>query len=162
RQRPRGDPRRSPAPGAGRPHPRPVGRLRPRRRAALAGLPARRPPRAPPGRRRNGHRDRRRLPRRPLLAALTRVSAMRADPATPRPGVGAGSGPRRAGWSGVLLLALAVLAGATLRTLFSPLQEAAKLELGLSDLQISLVQGMAFAVPIAIFAIPLGWLADRS
>lgn len=89
---------------------------------------------------------------------------MRADPATPPPApvVAPGPGPRRTVWSGVLLLALAVLAGATLRTLFSPLQEAAKLELGLSDLQISLVQGMAFAVPIAIFAIPLGWLADRS
>ena len=70
--------------------------------------------------------------------------------------------PRRTVWTGVLLLALAVLAGATMRTVFSPLQEAAKLELGLTDFHISLIQGVAFAVPIALFAIPLGWLADRS
>jgi MFS family permease len=40
-------------------------------------------------------------------------------------------------------------------------QEAAKLSLGLSDLQISLVQGVAASIPIAILSIPLGWLVDH-
>ncbi len=65
-------------------------------------------------------------------------------------------------WSAVLLLSLVVLSAGIVRLGFSPLQEAAKLELGLSDYQISLVQGIAAALPMAIIAIPLGWLTDHS
>jgi MFS family permease len=37
-----------------------------------------------------------------------------------------------------------------------------KLELGLSDFQTSLVQGLAVSIPVALLAIPLGRLTDRS
>lgn len=69
---------------------------------------------------------------------------------------------RRTLWGAILVLAIAVTAGATMRTVFSPLQEAAKLSMGLSDFQIGLIQGVAIAVPMALLALPLGWLADRS
>ena len=69
---------------------------------------------------------------------------------------------RRTLWSAILVLAVAVTAGATMRTVFSPLQEAAKAELNLSDYQISLIQGIAAALPVALVAIPLGWLTDHS
>jgi MFS family permease len=69
---------------------------------------------------------------------------------------------RKTAWGAILLLALIVLSGAAIRTLFAPIQEAAKLDLHLSDFQLSMVQGIASAVPIAIVAIPLGWLADHS
>jgi MFS family permease len=62
----------------------------------------------------------------------------------------------------LLLLALTIASGATLRIVFSPLQELAKGELSLTDLQLSLVQGLAASIPIAILAIPIGRLVDRS
>lgn len=60
------------------------------------------------------------------------------------------------------LLAVTIASGGALRILFSPLQELAKHEMGLSDLQLSLAQGLAASIPIAIFAIPIGRLVDRS
>ncbi len=63
---------------------------------------------------------------------------------------------------GLLLLALTITSGAALRIVFSPLQELAKHELALSDLQLSLAQGLAASIPIAILAIPIGRLVDRS
>jgi MFS family permease len=69
---------------------------------------------------------------------------------------------RRTAWGAILVLALAVCAGATMRTVFSPLQEAAKASMGLTDVQMSLVQGLAMAAPMALIALPLGWLADRT
>lgn len=69
---------------------------------------------------------------------------------------------RRTVWRSVLLVALVVLAAGTVRLAFSPLQEAAKADLGLSDYQIGLVQGLAAALPMALIAIPLGWLTDHT
>lgn len=63
--------------------------------------------------------------------------------------------------SGLILLTLAVFSGAAVGRVFSPVQEAAKLSLGLSDLQISLIQGVAASIPIAMLSIPLGWLVDH-
>jgi len=48
-----------------------------------------------------------------------------------------------------------------MRSVFSPLQEAAKAELRLSDLQLSLVQGLAVALPVAALSLPIGRLTDR-
>jgi MFS family permease len=62
----------------------------------------------------------------------------------------------------VLLLAMTIFSGAAMRAVFSPVQEVARLDLGLSDFEISLVQGLAAAIPIALFAIPLGRLVDRT
>jgi len=48
-----------------------------------------------------------------------------------------------------------------IRTVFSPLQEAAKLDLKLSDFAVSLVQGLATGAPIALVSIPLAWVIDH-
>ena len=69
---------------------------------------------------------------------------------------------RRTAWRAVLMLSLVVMAAGVVRLAFSPLQEAAKAELNLSDYQISLIQGIAAALPVALVAIPLGWLTDHS
>ena len=69
---------------------------------------------------------------------------------------------RRTAWRAVLMLSLVVMAAGVVRLAFSPLQEAAKAELNLSDYQISLIQGIAAALPMALIAIPLGWLTDHS
>ena len=61
----------------------------------------------------------------------------------------------------VLLIALLVAVGGAMRVVFSPLQELAKHELALTDLQLSFVQGLAASIPIAILAIPIGRLVDR-
>lgn len=88
---------------------------------------------------------------------VTEAVAEAATPSTPPP-----TGLTRTVWGGILLLALIVLCGATARTLFAPIQEVAKTSLSLSDFQISLVQGIAAAVPVAMISLPLGWLADRA
>lgn len=69
---------------------------------------------------------------------------------------------RKTAWRAVMLVSLIVLIAGMVRLAFSPVQEAAKLELGLSDYQISLIQGIAAALPMAVIAIPLGWLTDHS
>jgi MFS family permease len=69
---------------------------------------------------------------------------------------------RNTAWRAVLMLSLVVMSAGVVRLAFSPLQEAAKAELNLSDYQISLIQGIAAALPMAVIAIPLGWLTDHS
>ena len=68
---------------------------------------------------------------------------------------------RKTLWSAVLLLAAILFASALMRMVFSPLQEAAKLDLKLSDFAISLVQGLALGAPVAIVSIPLAWIIDH-
>jgi len=60
------------------------------------------------------------------------------------------------------LLTLAIAVGGAMRLLFSPVQEFAKLDLGLSDFKISLVQGLAASLPIAVLSIPIGRWVDRT
>lgn len=62
----------------------------------------------------------------------------------------------------LLLVALSIANAGAVRTVFSPVQEIARLALGLTDLQMSLVQGLAVSIPIALLAIPIGRLVDRS
>lgn len=69
---------------------------------------------------------------------------------------------RKTAWRAVLMLSLVVMAAGVVRLAFSPLQEAAKADLNLTDYQISLIQGIAAALPMAVIAIPLGWLTDHS
>lgn len=64
-------------------------------------------------------------------------------------------------WGALFLLALTILAGVAMQFSISPLTEAIKLELGLSDRQLSYVQGLAVAIPVALLAIPVGRLTDR-
>lgn len=70
--------------------------------------------------------------------------------------------PAQRFWLGILLLAVAVAAGAAMRMVFSPLAEAAKLDMGLTDTQLALVQGIAAALPTALLSIPLGWMVDHA
>ena len=88
------------------------------------------------------------------------MAILTVDPTAP---ADAGTRPlRRTAWRAVMLVSLIVLVAGLVRLAFSPVQEAAKLELGLTDYQISLIQGIAAALPMAIIAIPLGWLTDHT
>lgn len=64
---------------------------------------------------------------------------------------------------GVQLLLLTVAAASAMyaRTAISPLQEAMRTALGLTDNQIALLQGPALFLPMMLAAIPMGLLIDR-
>jgi len=62
----------------------------------------------------------------------------------------------------LLLLAFAMAGAGYTRTAISPLQEAMRLALALSDNQMALLQGPVIGVPVALAAIPLGLLIDRT
>lgn len=62
----------------------------------------------------------------------------------------------------IFLLALAMLIAGYVRTAISPLQEAMRLSLHLSDNQMALLQGPIIGVPVTLTAIPLGLLIDRA
>jgi MFS family permease len=62
---------------------------------------------------------------------------------------------------GLFAISLALVGGNIAAKIFSPVQEMAKLDLGISDFEVSLVQGLAAAIPIALLSIPIGRLADR-
>ncbi|HZV84699.1 MAG TPA: MFS transporter [Brevundimonas sp.] len=61
----------------------------------------------------------------------------------------------------LLLLALAVTSGAAIQGALSPLAEVTKADMGLTDLQLSYLQGLAVAIPAVLISIPLGWLVDH-
>ena len=61
----------------------------------------------------------------------------------------------------LLLLAAAVWAITYARVSLGPLQEALRVDLGLTDNEIALVQGPALALPMALASIPLGLIVDR-
>lgn len=62
----------------------------------------------------------------------------------------------------LLLLALAMATGNTMLGVFSAVQESAKAELGFSDLQMSMLSGLAVSLPLAALSIPIGLLVDRA
>ena len=83
--------------------------------------------------------------------------------ASEAPARGAAPGERGAiPWGALALLGLTICAGVAMQFSISPVSEAIKLDLGLSDRQTSLVQGLAVAIPVALLAIPLGRLTDLS
>lgn len=61
----------------------------------------------------------------------------------------------------LLALSLALLASTLAFHLFSIVQEAAKAELRLSDVQLGLVQGMGAAAPLVLLSMPIGRLIDH-
>lgn len=61
----------------------------------------------------------------------------------------------------LLVLALAMAVAFTTMGSFSMVQEGAKLEMGLSDGTLGLIQGLSAAIPLALFSIPIGILVDR-
>jgi len=62
----------------------------------------------------------------------------------------------------LLVLGMATAGANYSQGIVSPLQEAIRAALLLSDNQLALLQGLAMAVPIAIIGIPVGRLVDRS
>lgn len=62
----------------------------------------------------------------------------------------------------VVVLMLAYVCSFVDRTIFGLLIEPIKADMALSDLQISLLAGFAFALFYTALGIPFGWLADRS
>lgn len=65
------------------------------------------------------------------------------------------------GWWAVAVLTLAYVVSFVDRTILSLLIEPVKGDLALTDTQIALVQGLAFAAFYSLMGLPLGWLADR-
>ena len=68
---------------------------------------------------------------------------------------------RRTLWAAILILTLMMFGAALMRGAFGPLQEAAQHELGLSDFQIGLIQGIGTGIPVALVSIPVGWIIDH-
>lgn len=69
--------------------------------------------------------------------------------------------PGASSWAVMLLLLVLMLYTIVDRPLFSLVVEPLKKELGLTDLQVGLVQGLSVALFTAVAGYPLGWLADR-
>lgn len=67
----------------------------------------------------------------------------------------------RGGFGSILLLSLTIMSAWATRSVFSPMQDIARADMRLSDFQISLVQGLAASIPIALLSIPLGRMVDR-
>jgi MFS family permease len=65
------------------------------------------------------------------------------------------------GFGALLIMALTITNAAAMARSLGPLQEVIKLDLHLDDVQMSLVQGLAAAAPVALLSIPLGRLVDR-
>lgn len=78
-------------------------------------------------------------------------------------------GARTSAWHSVaarrgfqlLLLAVAMAAAGYVRTAISPLQEAMRIALSMSDNQMALLQGPVIGIPVILGAVPLGLLINR-
>lgn len=62
----------------------------------------------------------------------------------------------------LILFALVVALSQQAMAQFSVVQEAAKAQLGLDDIKLSLVQGLGAAIPMVALSIPIGILVDRT
>jgi MFS family permease len=61
----------------------------------------------------------------------------------------------------LLLVSLAMLVGFTMLQSFGIMAESAKREMGLSDTDLAIVQGVSAAIPLVLFSIPIGIWVDR-
>lgn len=89
---------------------------------------------------------------------MTPASIALTDEAPPAP---TGGPFRKTAWSVIWLLTLTLFCALTVGGMLAPLQEAAKADLGLSDLQLGLIIGTAAAVPVAILSLPIAWMVDH-
>jgi MFS family permease len=69
--------------------------------------------------------------------------------------------PAMAGWYAVTILCVALLLSYTDRFVINLIVDPIRVDLGLSDVQVSLLQGVGFAIIFAVAALPSGRLADR-
>ena len=67
----------------------------------------------------------------------------------------------RAAWFGVAVLMGAGLIGIMDHQIFNLVVDPVRHSLGFSDVQIGVLQGIAFTLFYMVFALPLGWLVDR-
>jgi len=72
---------------------------------------------------------------------------------------GGGTEPRATVSTALVILSIFISTAA--RQVLSPLQELVKDDLGLSDNQVALLQGLALALPLILLSFPLGRLVDR-
>ena len=86
---------------------------------------------------------------------------MRCDAARGAAGEEAGYPPRPYAWAVVAILVATAVLSYTDRQVLSLLVDPIRRDLGISDLQVSLLLGSAFAVIYGVAGIPFGWLADR-
>jgi MFS family permease len=70
-----------------------------------------------------------------------------------------GAGPRAKVSTALVVMSIFISTAA--RQVLNPLQELVKHDLGLSDNQVALLQGLALALPLILFSFPLGRLVDR-
>ncbi len=68
----------------------------------------------------------------------------------------------RLGWTAVVLLQLAYVLSFVDRTILSLLVTPIQADLHLSDLQLGLLQGLAFGLFYTLMGLPFGWLTDRA
>lgn len=64
-------------------------------------------------------------------------------------------------WLGLAVLFVLTILSYTDRTIILLLVEPIKADLGIDDVQFSLLTGLSFAALYALFGVPFGWLADR-
>lgn len=76
------------------------------------------------------------------------------------PAAGPWPSPGR-GWWAVGVLTFAYVVSFVDRSILSLLIEPVKADLQLTDVEIALLQGLAFAIFYSVMGLPLGWLADR-
>lgn len=76
--------------------------------------------------------------------------------------LGAAAEPKaRRGPSTLLLLGVTIANAAAMRSVFSPMQEIAQRDLAFTDFQVSLIQGVAASIPIALLSVLVGRFTDR-
>lgn len=68
---------------------------------------------------------------------------------------------RKTKWSVVWLLTLTIFSALTVGGLLAPIQEAVKIDLGLSDFQLAMIVGSATAIPAAVLSLPIAWMVDH-
>ena len=71
------------------------------------------------------------------------------------------SPPLRSSIGSLLLVSLAMLVGFTMLQSFGIMAESAKAEMGLTDSELAIVQGVSAAIPLVLFSIPIGIWVDR-
>jgi MFS family permease len=82
--------------------------------------------------------------------------------AAPSPGVDDDYPTESYAWYVVAVLVLAYTVSYVDRTILTLLVQPIRAALGISDVQISLLHGLAFAIFYTVLGVPLGWLADRA
>ena len=76
-------------------------------------------------------------------------------------GLAPGQDTRRTRWGWIALMALILFFAASVRLILTPLQQAAQVDIGLSDVQIATLKGLANGLPGFVVALPLGVATDH-